>query len=138
MFSLSWTIDELNRLNSDGRDMYVETISLCELLKDESTDLIEASVARRLSTLQSKCLSFFRGISRQKRTAASHVMVTLISSSQRKKKPYAVPISCIPYKGLSESKARSHINSVIDAMEQRNMKVAGRCIMCTQYHIYQH
>ena len=55
MFSLSWTIDE-----QDGRDMYVETISLCELLKDESTDLIEANVARcRLSTLQSKCLSFF-------------------------------------------------------------------------------
>ena len=105
--------------------MYAELLSIYDLLKDDSTDVIQANIARRLSTLQSKCLSFFQCISRHKRVAASHVLVTMISSSQRNKKPYAVPISCIPYKGLSESKARSHINSVISHMKNRNMKVAG-------------
>ena len=103
LFSLSWTIDELSRLNSEGREMYAELLSICDLLKNESTDVIQVNMARRLSMLQDKCLSFFRGISRHKRVAASHVLVTMISPSQRNKKPYAVPVSCIPYKGLSES-----------------------------------
>ncbi len=125
LFSLSWTVDELSRLNRDGRDMYVELLSITDLLKDKTTDVIQRNMARRLSTLQSKCISFFRGISRHKRVAASHVLVTMISSSQRNKKPYALPISCIPYKGFSESKARSHINGVIEHMKKRNMKVAA-------------
>ena len=102
--------------------MYMELLSACDLLRNDSTDVIQTNLARRLSTLQSKCLSFFRSVSRHKRVAASHVLVTMISSSQRNKKPYALPISCIPYKGLSESKARSHINSVIEHLKERNMR----------------
>ena len=106
--------------------MYAELLSICDLLKNESTDVIQVNMAQRLSMLQDKCLSFFRGISRHKRAAASHVLVTMISPSQRNKKPYAVPVSCIPYKDISESKACSHIiNSVISQMKKRNMKVAG-------------
>ncbi len=135
MFALSWTVDELGRLNSDGRDMYVEVISLGALLKDDSADLIQANLARMLSALQSKCLSF-RGVSRHTRNAATHMLVTMISSSKRNKKPYALPICCIPYKGLSESAARSHINQVINKMKDRNMKVAGKlCILLLYVYV---
>ncbi len=51
LFSLSWTVDELSRLNRDGRDMYVELLSITDLLKDKTTDVIQRNMARRLSTL---------------------------------------------------------------------------------------
>ena len=96
MYSLCWSIDELGRLNERGREMYVEIASLIELLNDHLSDII-----------------------------ATHVLVTMISPSQRNRKPYALPNSCIPYHSLTESKARAHINCVITQMKKRNMKVAG-------------
>lgn len=55
-----------------------------------------------------------------------HVLVTMISPSQRGKKPYALPVSCIPYCSLTESKARTHIKSIIAEMQKRKMKLAGK------------
>ena len=52
----------------------------------------------------------------------------MISPIQRNQKPYALPISCIPYDSLSESKARVHVNNVVAEMEKRNMKVTGMYI----------
>ena len=39
---------------------------------------------------------------------------------------YALPVSCIPYGSLTESKARTHLKSVISEMQKRKMKVAGK------------
>ena len=125
MYSLCWSIDELGRLNERGREMYVEIASLIELLNDHLSDIIRSNVARRISNLKDKLLPFIRGVTRHQRNVATHVLVTMISPSQRNRKPYALPISCIPYHGLTESKARAHINCVITQMKKRNMKVAG-------------
>ena len=50
----------------------------------------------------------------------------LISSEERSKKPYALPIQCVPYKGLSDNKVRELANHVIHEMVIRGMKVAGK------------
>ena len=49
----------------------------------------------------------------------------MISNEERNKKPYALPIQCLPYKGLSDSKVRELANHIITEMVQRKMKVAG-------------
>jgi hypothetical protein len=49
----------------------------------------------------------------------------MISPSQRNRKPYALPIYCIPYRSLTEAQARTHINNVISAMKKKNMNIAG-------------
>ena len=51
--------------------------------------------------------------------------MTMISPSERNRKPYALPISCIPYAGLSEGKARKIISMVVQKMCKRGMKVEG-------------
>ena len=49
----------------------------------------------------------------------------MISNEERRTKPYAIPIQCIPYVGISDSKVRQLANNIIQKMVDRNMKVAG-------------
>lgn len=126
MFSLCWSVDELGRLNETGRKLHVEIGALLVLMNDPSTDFICQNIARRLTKVRDDLLPFIRGVTRHRRHPATHVLVTMISPSQRSKKPYALPVSCIPYRSLTESKARAHIKSIITEMQKRKMKVAGK------------
>lgn len=126
MLNLCWSVDELGRLNKNGRNLRVEVDALLVLLDDPSTDIIHQNVAKRLATTRNNLLSFISGVTRYQRQVATHVLVTMISPSQRNKKPYALPVSCIPYGSLTESKARNHIKTIIAEMHKRNMKVAGK------------
>ena len=135
MFSLCWSVDELGRLNKSGRKLYVDIGALLALLNNPKTDLVHENVALRLAEVQKSLLTFIRGVTRHQRHAATHILVTMISPSQRNKKPYAIPVSCLPYGSLTNSKARTHINHVITEMQKRKMKIAGKvnilrcCIM---------
>jgi hypothetical protein len=126
MLSLCWSVDELGRLNESGRKLRVEIDALLVLIDDPSTDFIHQNIARRLTTLRDNLLPFIRGVTRHRRHVATHVLVTMISPSQRNKKPYALPVSCIPYHSLTESRARTHIKAIITEMQKRKMKVAGK------------
>lgn len=126
MFSLCWSVDELGRLNESGRTLHVEIGTLLELLKDPSTNFIQQNIARCLAKIQDILLPFIRGVTRHQRHAATHILVTMISPSQRNKKPYALPVSCILYGSLTETMARTHIKSIITEMKKRNMIVAGK------------
>ena len=124
--TLSLSVDELDRLNKMGRDLYIEIDAVLALLDNPLSDLIQRNVARRISRIRDDLLHFVQGISRYQRTAATHVLVTMISPSQRDKKPYALPVSCIPYAGLTETKARQHYQ--LGSVRKRNMKIAGKFV----------
>ena len=126
MLSLCWSVDELGRLNENGRKLRVEIDALLVLLGDPSTDIVHHNIARRLSTICDNLLPFIRGVTRHQRHVATHVLVSMISPSQRNKKPYALPVSCIPYGSLTESRARMHIKAIITEMHKHKMKVAGK------------
>ena len=76
-----------------------------ERLEDEATDIVQMNAARLLNMCQEKVRNFIRSITRHKRTAATHVLVTMISPSERNVKPYALPVSCIPYHWFSRGKS---------------------------------
>ena len=136
MYALGWTIDELSRLNDECHTLYVGVTTLVEQLEDEATDVVQMNAARL--TCVRKEYASIRSITRHKRTAATHVLVTTISPSERNVKPYALPVSCIPYTGLAEGKARKIVNTVVKEMCKRGMKVEGvyqfypfMCLMCS-------
>lgn len=126
MLSLCWSVDELGRLNESGRRLHVEIDVLLGLFDDSSTDFVQQNIAKRIAKLRDDLLPFIRGVTRHQRHVATHILVTMISPSQRNKKPYALPVSCIPYGSLTESKARTHIKTIITEMHRRKMKVAGK------------
>ena len=49
----------------------------------------------------------------EENSQASHILVFMISTEDRTKKPYALPVQCVPYKGLSDSKVRDLANNII-------------------------
>ena len=53
----------------------------------------------------------------------------MISTEERNRKPYALPVQCLPYKGLKDSEIWDIGNKVIQEMHKRGMKVAGMFCM---------
>lgn len=52
LYSLSWNVDELERLNSEDRELYVEILAWMDLFNDNQALLIQANAARRVSKLK--------------------------------------------------------------------------------------
>ena len=124
MITLSWKVKELNDLAENGRQVYTEIKALASRMQVREGSR-EENIPRILQTIRQKANSFVKGVVRHQRTAATHVLVFMISNEERNKKPYALPIQCLPYKGLSDSKVRELANHIITEMVQRKMKVAG-------------
>lgn len=97
----------------------------CLIDRISTCNWIEDNIPARLTTLRKSATTFVRAASRHKRTAATHVLIFMISPEERNSKPYALPVQCIPYKGLSDSKVRELANVLIFEMTKRDMKVAG-------------
>lgn len=123
LITLAWNVKELSDLNVSGRKLIVDGESLCDRMG--SCNWIEENIPSFLATLRKRLVAFVRAASRRKRTAATHVLVIMISPEDRRSKPYALPVQCIPYKGLSDSKVRELANAVVREMVNRKMKIAG-------------
>lgn len=56
----------------------------------------------------------------------------MISSEERRKKPYALPVQCVPYKALTDAKIRDLANKIVIEMRKQKMNVAGKLLKnCT-------
>lgn len=62
LFNLGWKVDELSRLNKDGRCLSVEIHKLMELLGEKDCDLVSGNVAKRLSSLSTSLTTFLKGV----------------------------------------------------------------------------
>ena len=123
LYSLGWTVDELGRIVKEGRQLYVDISSLRSTVRAKQRS--GENIPRILSNLRPRLTDFVKLATRQRRVAATHVLVIMISSEERSVKPYALPVQCIPYVGITHEKMRSIVNNRIEEMVKRNMSVAG-------------
>lgn len=65
------------------------------------------------------------GLYWNKRMAATHILVVMISTECRSNKPYALPIQCISYIGITVKQMRDVLNRVVSAMLDRGMEING-------------
>lgn len=79
-----------------------------------------------LSFCSCDALILLTGLYRLKRTAATHVLAVMISPDDCKRKPYALPVQCIPYTSLNEQQIRSIVTGLAKTMKQKRMDVVGR------------
>lgn len=128
--NLAWTVDDLSRLSQSGRTLLVELVIIKEMLEDWTTDLVAKNVARRLTQLHLSLITFIKGIfymvDKQLglyRHRSNHIFVIMISTEYRSRKPYALPVQCFSYKGITVSKMRCVLNKVVAAMTERKMNV---------------
>ena len=123
--ALGWTIDELSRNSKEGRQLLVQCATIKGCLGEAECDRVEINIPRQLTDLRVRATQFAKEVTRLRRTAATHLLVFMISHESRNQKPYALPIQCVPYKGLSEVAIRDLANKIIEEMVKRRMKVAG-------------
>ena len=60
LMSLAWNVDELSRLNQQGRKLVIEVSVIKNKLNDIS-DLVSNNVTRQLTRLQQSLLDFLKG-----------------------------------------------------------------------------
>jgi hypothetical protein len=125
LFALGWSIDELSRSTEAGRRLLVECGTVRGVLEKAECDRVEYNIPRKLTDLRARATQFVKGVTRLRRVAATHLLVFMISHESRNQKPYALPIQCVPYKGLSVRAIRALANKIIEEMVKRKMKVAG-------------
>ena len=126
LIELAWKVKELSDLNDCGRGLLRKVAAVADLLTQQEQCIWEReNVPRHLATIRDGLTLFVKRVTRHKRTAATHLLVFMISSEERKKKPYALPVQCLPYKGLSDAKVRELANKIIREMTRLNLKVAG-------------
>ena len=125
MLSLLWDLEELKHLNDEGRRLKVDISVALDVIHMPVRLQREHNLAKKLTNIRSTLSAFVKGLYRFKRTPASHIFVVMISSAQRNRKPYALPIQCIPYAGMKELDIRRLVNAVAREMVNVGMKVAG-------------
>ena len=139
LFSLGWKVDELSKLTALGRKLLVRRLSIKERHASSGCNVVAENIPRKLTDLRSEAISFVEGCTRMRQTAATHLLVFMISPESRNKKPYAVPVQCIPYVGMSEDTIRGLANRLISVMTAKGMRVAGEfCSYHNNRYMYMH
>ena len=101
----------------------MEIRCLLDLLENSSDN--QTHINHRVSQAKSSLWEIVKGFYRYRRTPLSHILVIMISTETRTKKPYALPIQCIPYRSITDSEVQEVLNNVIREMSLLGMEVAG-------------
>ena len=125
LFKLAWEVNELGSLIQEGRRLVVELDVLAKKVQDGELNRNEENIARQLTSVRKDLVAFVQTLSKHQRNPATHIFVFMISPENRKSRPYALPVQCLPISSLKDSQVRNLANKIIKEMSKRNMKVAG-------------
>lgn len=110
---------------------------MVDKLQSEAYNPVQDNFARRLNSLQRQLLDAAKRLSKHQRTAATHILVFMVSPESRSQKPYALPVQCLPICGIKDMAIREMSNKIIEATVERNMQVAGKCcFVCYNNYYY--
>lgn len=104
----------------------MEISTLLDKLQSQDYDPVQDNFARKLTSLQQQLLDAIKRLSKHQRTAATHILVFMVSPESRSRKPYALPVQCLPICGIKDKTIRDMSNKIIEIMVGKNMKVAGK------------
>ena len=134
LLKLAWGVQELQELTTSVRQLIVDISSLKDKLADLQYDTVKENTARTLKSLQKEMVDTVKKLSKHQRTAATHIFVVMVSPESRSRKPYALPVQCLPIKALRDEQVRDIANKLIALMVEREMNVAGVCTLFMYVH----
>ena len=76
--------------------------------------------------IATKAKSYLRNLFKKRRTAATHVLVLMLSDERRQKKPYALPVRFVPYRTLRDQYVRDFTREVKQKMTERGLHLVGK------------
>ena len=127
MFALTWDIEELTQLAAANRTLHVDLAIALDIASNPDVDQHQLlNLPRKLDSIRKRRADMIRRTTRFKRKPATHIFVLMISSELRDRKPYALPVQCLPYAGLKESDIRRIVGDLMREMVAHGMNVAGK------------
>jgi len=130
---LAWDVDDYRNLHERGLDilqrltLVSNTLDASSLPPDTTINAIpDVNILRILSTLRPVLLAFETDVLKKRRKPARDVLVLQISESTRRRKPYAIPVHCIPHSGLHDAQVRNFSDELKKEMRKAGLKPQGR------------
>ena len=118
----NWEVIELQTLLQQSQELKLK----CEdILPNLAQDRIGGVVRLTIRNLAENTQKYLRNLFKKKRTAATHVMVTMLSDEKRSQKPYALPVQFITCQTLKDQFVRDLNGKLKAEMKSRDMTVAG-------------
>lgn len=116
---LNWNIVEFQKLYEESQSF----LSSFKKIKDMDTQ--ECKI--RLRRLQKEYKTYLTNVFKKKREPpASHVMVVMVSDERRNKKPYALPVKCVPYNSISDQFVRDITKDIRVKMLEMGLAHVGK------------
>lgn len=84
-----------------------------------------SEVAKSLGFLKPDLQTYTMNVFKKKRTAATHLMVFMVSSERRKEKPYALPVWYLPFSSETDATVRTWTNSLKESLVASGLNVIG-------------
>ena len=99
LFKLAWKVKELETLADNIRQFVVDIKILVERVNEYSYSLVSNNMAGYLSSLYGNR----ELITKHQWTEVTHIFAFMISSGTRNRKPYALPVQCLPIASLKDA-----------------------------------
>ena len=116
LLKIAWKITEKEELLKICRQLIVDIEVVMDKVKIVAND-VKSNIARSLTLLRSSLTDFVKKLSKHQRTPATHIFVFMISPESRNKKPYALPVQCLPIGSLKDKQVRGLADKVINEIE---------------------
>ena len=100
LMELAWSHVGFENLQNLHKSLKQEVSAILNLLTLNKT-------RQQIMQVKEKLLQYFKGLYSRKRTAATHLLVFMISDELRNCKPYAIPVRFMAYNSLTDSALRS-------------------------------
>ena len=106
MLTLLWDVDELKNLNKNGRKLFADVTAALDLVHRPIAAQENSNLPRKLMSIRTQLHELTKGLFHFKRVPASHIFCLMISTELCDRKPYAIPVQCLPYASLKEQDMR--------------------------------
>ena len=113
--------------NKGLKEMNWDIVEMTKLLESCQAFMNQYEKGDRVHAgLREELFTYTRDLFKKKRTAATHVLVIMVSDERRNSKPYALPVQYVPYKSLKDATVQRLVEDVMKAMRDLDMKYVGK------------
>ena len=118
----NWEVVEYQILLQQSQELHQDFENALASLADMTqADAILPTV----HSLATSSFVYLRSIFKKKRTAATHVLVLMLSDERRAKKPYALPVRYVPCRTLKDQFIRDLTKDLKQEMRRRDLYLTG-------------
>ena len=122
LMELSWNLIGFEELLKQNSEFSQEITQVVNKHVSGQQQFVKSAIVK----LSPRLLNYVKEVYTKKRSAATHLMIFMISDESRNTKPYAVPVRFLPYHSITDNKLRQLQMEIEDAMIDLNMIPVGK------------